>query len=375
MRMSLFRVPLALLVICGPCSAQHQDSVPLPQLRGSWTPLTMAPSGNAATVHQINPGFSVQSGPGHREGYSSLYHCPEGKPLNFGDSRSNLRALHGLIHLPVGNALLVGDAKQGWNLAGRDSKTGQWKQIALQWLPRQPMPPIQCGDAPLRVAVFDDYGSFGKGVPVCVERLQQRQPGVEVRQLRADEIAAGALRQFHIVVFSGGSGGKQASTLGMIGRQEVREFVRQGGGYLGICAGNYLACRGFAWGLGILDAKTKSSRWARGTGDLLIEAVGEGPALLGLPAEVTTIRYANGPVFAPAGDTEIPDFTTLAVFRSEFAKNGAPKGAQIGSPAMVSGQFGRGRVLCSSPHPEQQPGMEDWLFRAVSWLGRRQPDP
>jgi hypothetical protein len=28
----------------------------------------------------------------------------------------------------------------------------------------------------------------------------------------------------------------------------VREFVREGGGYCGICAGAYLACSNFSWG-------------------------------------------------------------------------------------------------------------------------------
>ena len=67
--------------------------------------------------------------------------------------------------------------------------------------------------------------------------------------------------------FSGGSGSRQANTIGLAGRENVQRFVKAGGGYVGICAGAYLACAGFNWGIGILNAKTPSSLWERGQGD------------------------------------------------------------------------------------------------------------
>ena len=43
----------------------------------------------------------------------------------------------------------------------------------------------------------------------------------------------------------------------------------------------------------------------------------------------------------------------------------------VNSPAMVQGRFGQGRVLISSPHPEQTPGLEIAVEHAVRWLGTR----
>jgi hypothetical protein len=37
---------------------------------------------------------------------------------------------------------------------------------------------------------------------------------------------------------------------------------------------------------------------------------------------------------------------------------------------MVAAQFGKGRVLCSSPHPEQTAGMESWIVNAVLWAAK-----
>ena len=52
-----------------------------------------------------------------------------------------------------------------------------------------------------------------------------------------------ATQHFDAVVFAGGSGAAQARSIGAAGRALVRSFVGQGGGYVGICAGAYMATR------------------------------------------------------------------------------------------------------------------------------------
>jgi hypothetical protein len=37
---------------------------------------------------------------------------------------------------------------------------------------------------------------------------------------------------------------------------------------------------------------------------------------------------------------------------------------------MVAAPFGKGRVICSSPHPEQTDGMDDWIVKAVRWVAK-----
>ncbi|HYR57547.1 MAG TPA: hypothetical protein VEO95_02910, partial [Chthoniobacteraceae bacterium] len=109
---------------------------------------------------------------------------------------------------------------------------------------------------------------------------------------------------------------------------------------------------------------TPSPKWERGHADLKIEATDAGQSLLGLPREAVVL-YHNGPVLTPAHNPAIPDFEPLVFFRSEISKNDAQAGLQINTPAIARGTFGAGRVLVSSPHPEQTPGMEGWIVRAV----------
>ena len=67
----------------------------------------------------------------------------------------------------------------------------------------------------------------------------------------------------------------------------------------------------------------------------------------------------------------VPDFTPLAYYRSERAENGSPPGLMMGTPAISAGDFGRGRVMSISPHPEQTAGLEPMVRRAIFWAAGR----
>ena len=216
----------------------------------------------------------------------------------------------------------------------------------------------------VRVALYNDGGVGGSGIVRLTEQLSS-DSRFAVAQVCGADVAAGALDEFDLLICSGGSGSAQARSLGDAGRTEVREFVSGGGDYVGICAGSYLACKGFSWGLGILDAKTVSPHWRRGRAALPVDLTDHSRELFAWDATTATILYHNGPVIEPLGDPEIPDFTTLATFAEEVAQNDAPAGVMINSPAIVLGDFGRGQVLCISPHPEQTDRCETWVMRAA----------
>lgn len=220
--------------------------------------------------------------------------------------------------------------------------------------------------APIRVALYEDGGATGKGVPYTTQILTHA--GCKVTVFKAEDIAKGVLENKEVVVFTGGSGSKEGNTIGDAGRDAVKKFVQDGGGYLGICAGAYLACSKFSWGLGLLDAQTVSSKWRRGKGGVEIEITPAGEHVTTLPAARRTVLYDNGPIIKPAGRTDLAPYEPLAFYRTELAENGTPVGVMVNSPAIVQGRFGKGRVIISSPHPEQTPGLEIIIERGVHWL-------
>jgi len=216
----------------------------------------------------------------------------------------------------------------------------------------------------IKVAVYDDKGATGKGIP-SVEAILGQTADIKVTRLKGADFANGGLQGFDLVMFTGGSGSAEAAGLGEKGREEVRDFVRQGGGYVGICAGAYLACSGFEWGVGVLNAKTVSPKWRRGQGEVKIDGHAFGEKLVD-----RGIRYANGPIIKADVRKDLPDFEVLVTFRSELALNDTPVGVMVHSPAMVRSTFGLGRVFTSSPHPEQTAGLEPLVDQAVRWTAR-----
>ena len=367
MKLLIFLTAISLSLNAGENLA---PGVQYPKLVGKWAPLNVTSGTDGKSVIEVSPGHHYVLHPIPGKASTGLYHTTQPAEFDPSTTQININALHLVAEFSLTEARFLPDASGAepqWRLVGKRPKTQELQGIAMAWHDLAQLAPIQRGEGPVRVALFDDYGSFGKGVPRCTELLSQ-VPGVKVTTVKPQLIRSGGLKDFDVVIFTGGSGGKQAGTLGLVGREQVRRFIEAGGGYVGICAGNYLACDGFSWGLKILDAKTKSSKWARGVGDVKIEFTSKGREILGMPEGLLDIRYANGPVFNPAGDDTIPDFEPLAYFRSELAENGSPQGAQVNSPAMVAGSYGKGRLLCSSPHPEQQAGMEAFVLKAVQWV-------
>ena len=222
---------------------------------------------------------------------------------------------------------------------------------------------------PLRVAIYDDVGGGGVGPTNC-ERCLPQGAGFATRRISAEEIRDGALERFDVLIVPGGSGSKQAGELQTEGRDAIRRFVDGGGGYVGICAGAYLATVDYSWSLNLLDAKVLDRKhWARGTGDVEIRLSPAAQQLLGDRRERVTVFYGQGPLLAPAANDAVPDFESLATYETEIAKNGAPVGVMKGTVAAARGTFGKGRVFCYSPHPEKTAGLDRFLEQAVRWTG------
>ncbi len=224
---------------------------------------------------------------------------------------------------------------------------------------------------PIRVAVFNDAGVSEK-VAGLIELLNTHTE-LSVFKVDGKDIRAGKLQECDVVLLPGGSGSGEAKALEETGRQEIRSFVERGGGYLGICAGAYLASADYDWSLHILDAKVLDrAHWARGSGDVEVSLTTSGQKFLGAAADRETILYWQGPLLAPAGKAEIPDFETLGTFTTEIAKNGAPQGIMLGTTAIARGTFGAGRVFCFSPHPERsESAVQGHVLKAIQWAAGR----
>jgi N-formylglutamate amidohydrolase/phosphoribosylformylglycinamidine (FGAM) synthase-like amidotransferase family enzyme len=217
----------------------------------------------------------------------------------------------------------------------------------------------------------------GDGASASREELLKAlatEPRFQVRDVTVDDIRGGKLADVEVLIHPGGSGGGQGRALGEEGRKVVREFVEAGGGYVGVCAGAYLATCDYDWSLNILDARVLDRKhWNRGFGTVEIALTDKGRELLGVKEWQLPIYYHQGPLLAPAEKPDVADYDGLATYRTEIAKNGASEGVMPGTTAIASGVHHKGRVFCFSPHPEKTAGLEPLLVRAVWWTADGDP--
>jgi len=216
-------------------------------------------------------------------------------------------------------------------------------------------------------ALYRGEGTGGQGPPHLLKRLNAGGE-MALTQISPLEISTGGLTNFDVVIFAGGSASKQSAALSAAGCAQVRQFVARGGGYIGICAGAYLATCSFAQRLHLINATTLSPKWQRGRAVLKVEITPSGAEIFGGINTNLDILYHNGPVVGPASDPDLPPYETLAWFRTETAQNNTPKGIMINSPAIFAAPFQHGKVLCISPHPEQTEGLDELVPRAVKWV-------
>ena len=225
--------------------------------------------------------------------------------------------------------------------------------------------------APIKVAVFEGDG-VGKSCTNLLTVLDNSSKiQFEVSRVTTADILAGKLDAFDVLIHPGGSGSKQGNDLGEDGRQQVRQFVSQGGGFLGVCAGAYLATNDYTWSLNLIDAKVVDRKhWARGTGTVQLELSPSGQDLFKAKSSELEIFYGQGPLLARRewDDPKIPDYESLAIYGSEIAKNGAPNGIMKGTSAAVRCDYGKGRVFCFSAHPELTEGLHYLIPTVVQWL-------
>lgn len=229
-----------------------------------------------------------------------------------------------------------------------------------------------------RVAVYDAGGTGGNGVK-NLERILESKPMFILHHVGPADIQGGVLDEFDVVIFPGGSGSKEAAAMGRDGCAAVQKFVESGGGYVGICAGAYLATAKYDWSLALVNANTFTgnrkipgvgvkSMWFRGSGTVKMELTDAGRRIFGDLPDLVELRYANGPILSPAGKEGLPEYIPLAFFRTEISKYGPQEGTMINTPAIVASKCAAGRAIAISPHPESTAGLESLIQRAVAWV-------
>lgn len=223
----------------------------------------------------------------------------------------------------------------------------------------------QCSPA-VDVAFYDDKGASSRGKVNIWEVLNYRSD-IRAHNFSADEVRRFLhVENYDVIFFPGGGGGTEEKTIGSAGQLAVKDFLARGGGYVGVCAGAYLALDA----LKIAPFKNLHKYYGnRGDGNCsLALSPGSGLSQFGVgnnSLATTPIFYGGGPVME-ASSVQHPNvsdprihalFTRPVPWRVEkkppYPSNASDYKMGIGLAAVVSATYaGKGTVVVVGPHPE-----------------------
>jgi glutamine amidotransferase-like uncharacterized protein len=182
------------------------------------------------------------------------------------------------------------------------------------------------------VCVYAGDGAvLARDVEVALDKL-----GTPYREADEQSIREGRLKDCSLLIIPGGYTARYVDALGQEDFEQIREFVAEGGGYIGICAGAYIAARNVEVtsrppGLGIIGIRNER-RAGRGLRTIIITKPAH-PVVRGSERKVD-IWYQNGPMIKTDEGVE-----TLAIYEE-------------GAAAIVCANYGQGKVVVFSSHPE-----------------------
>lgn len=251
---------------------------------------------------------------------------------------------HGLPADDDGGGFAAGG--QAPKAAGKLGLSGTADSGALETSP-PPRIAIYCGDA-----IGYPYWAYYAHALLSI--------GLTFSPLDGQQIVSGALSGFDLLIMPGGFatwGLDRAENLPGIDAV-IHAFISEGGAFIGSCGGGFYASDGRPGWLRAIDATPKYTQEYLSTGAAILGISITDPILgRGLP-EAVELPYYHGPVYSNSKRSAV----SLGHFRNFISESRLfidnPLAPSLfdremkNTPAILSGDLGKGKVLVFSPHPE-----------------------
>ena len=225
---------------------------------------------------------------------------------------------------------------------------------------------------PLRVGVFVDTGA--RGSIFAFSRLAALSPDCTAVYLDGAAVRAGGLSGVDVLLMSGGSSVDISASLGEAGRAALERYIREGGAYLGSCAGALLMMETEKYkGMGIIPFRRVEAP-PRGGATMRTVWAPCAKDMAGITPGFHTTTYHRGPVMTPCeGHPRLGDFTVMARFGGNVltTKIDPACPSMGGHASCVAGTYGRGRVWVFSDHPEANPHTMYLVVGGIRYLTGR----
>jgi glutamine amidotransferase-like uncharacterized protein len=197
-----------------------------------------------------------------------------------------------------------------------------------------------------KIALYIGRGTWGAGKQ-HMKRMFRRY-GHSYQAVTAKDIVSGKLdpAEFSLLAMPGGKSWKYLADLGSVGAENIRRFVSNGGGYMGFCAGAFFAVSHRhgpdpvePYGIGLLDGIAYDGTSLR-TRPFHKGMINFSVSIPGFKSHYKIILL-GGPSF---------QYTPEEAASKHLRVLG--RFPLIHDPAMITFNYGKGRVFLSGPHGE-----------------------
>ncbi len=200
--------------------------------------------------------------------------------------------------------------------------------------------------------------------------------GIPYTEINRDSINQGSLKNYNVLLMPGSNNYEMGQELGIEGIGKVRNFIKLGGGYFGICGGACFAPETMVWrgwsdeprtyieisGLGIIggtaDGPVEDFAPSYQDFSCKINIVSDQhPVAEGLP-ETIQYLYDHGPMFITGDNPRIEVIGKSVKGDKNF---------------ILCSEFYEGRIFITSGHPEVGNSKSSWpmVVNAINWCSKR----
>ncbi|HEX7468038.1 MAG TPA: BPL-N domain-containing protein, partial [Methanobacterium sp.] len=231
----------------------------------------------------------------------------------------------------------------------------------------------------VNVLIYDGEGSSTDsvdGLIYCLEEANKNNYNINFVYSTADVINSDVLSSQDVLIISGGDI-ELLFNDPTISPADIKAFVREGKGYLGICAGAYVASNyqgeyGSGWGI----SPHINATYTDYDGQLPLTITSYG---------INTLKYSDCDIFVfnkycgkNIDQMTIPSFpmsNTPALYKngnySSIAIYADNNSFLDGYAAILDDTYGSGRIILSGPHPELDPAKPELVARMVAWVSKK----
>ncbi len=225
-----------------------------------------------------------------------------------------------------------------------------------------------CGAAELNVGVYQPSGVAAAVLPELLKPWALAA-GIRVTPLRPEDLRASKFQNIDVVVVADADSHTAAFNLDGAERKALTDFVHGGGGFVGICAGCVLALDS-GTGLGLLPLKAANIYGLKkGALPVKLQMTRLTQTILGDDRRFVEATFDGGPVLEPnkKAAKQARRFDQVGLFWEANGAGTGKKNPLAFTPAIVTSEFGSGRVIGFCIHPERTVGLEGWLPSALRW--------